>query len=326
MRPLRLSWLLTGVAMVATALVIALALFGVPDSVRTQLAQFTGIAGLLPRTLSGSVRVQSSRWPQPVSVLPQDAQTPLPDISGVARLRSLRERPSLLIETATLVATPGAAIRIVTPALTLRDATIITNGASLEIETETLDVANSAIRSSAAEGGAGNAGGDVRLTVRGAMLGVLTVDLSGSPGAAGSAGVPGQAGTPGVPGDRARSGPTTCLAPAGRGGDGMAGGAGGAGRPGAAGKPGGTLTVIAADPIGITGQMQFTATGGAGGTGGFGGAGGVGGPAGPGGAPAGVCFGSGAPGLQGPRGPTGPMGASGPPGPDGDMKVKALDG
>ena len=215
-KTLRLSWLLTGLAMIATALAIALALFGIPDVVRTQLAQTTGVAGLLPRTLSGSVRVQSSRWPQAMSVLPEEALTPLPDVSGVARLRALRERPSLLIETATLLATPGDAIRIVTPALTLRDATIITNGASLEIETETLDVANSTIRSSPVEGGASTAGGDVRLTVRGAMLGVLTVDLSGSPAAAGVAGTQGQPGKPGAPGDRARSGPTTCLAPAGK--------------------------------------------------------------------------------------------------------------
>lgn len=321
----RLPWLTAAVGVVATAAVIAVIAFGVPDFIMARVAQLTGLNGLLPVAATVPVRVHASRWPQAFDVLPAEVREPLPPSRGVGRLRALRERPALLIETATLVMPPGSqTLRIVTPALTLRDATLVTNGGSLEIETETLDITNSAIRASATDVGAGQGGGKVAIIVHESVRGVLVVDLSGRAGAPGAAGSAGAAGTPGRTGERARSGPTQCQTPAERGGNGTAGAAGAAGGPGAKGSNGGTLEIAAADPLGIAGQVQFSAAGGVGGPGGPGGAGGSGGAAGFGGAPAGVCFGNAPAGQAGAPGPQGPAGKAGEAGAEGAMTIVDL--
>lgn len=322
-----IPWLATGLAIAATVALIALVAFGVPDSLMTGLARMTGMTSLLPRTAVQVVRMQSSRWPQGPEALPEAVREPLAG-SGVGRVQTLRERPPLLIETATIVVPPGGAgLRIVTPSLSMRDVTIITNGAPVEIETEALDVTNATIRAFATDSpdADGRDGGTVRILVHRAMRGLLTVDLSGQAGAPGKAGAPGQAGAPGAQGPAARSGPTECLAPAGRGGDGKAGGAGGAGDDGKAGGKGGTLDVAGRNPLGIASQVQFAASGGKGGAGGPGGSGGRGGPGGRGGLPAGVCFGDGPPGGDGPDGPRGAAGAAGRNGADGVLHIHDLD-
>lgn len=323
----RIPWLATGFAIAATVMLIAVVAFGVPDSVMTSLARLTGMSSLLPRTAVQIVRMQSSRWPQGPDALPDAVREPLAG-SGVSRMQTLRERPPLLMETATIVIPPGSAgLRIVTPSLSMRDVTIVTNGAPVEIETETLDVTNATIRAFAADSADadGRDGGTVRILVHRSMRGLLTVDLSGQAGAPGKAGTPGPAGDSGRQGPAARSAPTECLAPAGRGGDGQAGSAGGAGGDGKAGGTGGTLDIAGRNPLDIASQVQFAAAGGKGGAPGPGGPGGKGGPGGRGGLPAGVCFGDGPPGGDGPDGPRGATGAAGRSGEDGVLHIHDLD-
>lgn len=321
------SWFATALAIAATVGLFALFAFGVPDSVMVGIARVTGVMSLMPQSSVPIVRVQASRWPQGPEALPKDVRRPLPDGTAMDRLRMLRERPPLLIETATITIPAGSdGLRIVTPSLSLRDMTIITNGAPLDIETETLDVANSTIRAFA-EGEkdvAGRDAGQVRIVVHGVMRGLLTVDLTGEAGAAGTPGIQGQRGTPGELGQPARSGATECLVPAGRGTDGKAGGPGSPGGDAHNGGRGGTLDLTGQNPLDLAAQVQFIASGGKGGAPGPGGAGGKGGPGGRGGSPAGVCFGNGAAGQDGPVGTPGPSGAAGQDGEPGVLRVHDL--
>lgn len=329
--PLR-RWIAGAFAIALTAAAIAFIAYGAPDPLWRALAGLTGATNLLPPSESGTVRVHSSRWPQDFGVLPAEVRKPLSATDPVGRVRELRERPGVLVETATLVAPAGSErLTLVTPALTLRDATLVTNGADLEIETEKLDALNSTIRAfpaDAAGGGPERArnGGTVRITVRGTMNGILRVDLSGQAGAAGQAGGPVSPGTRGAPGDKARSGATECAAPAGRGRNGGPGGRGEPGGTGRDGGDGGSLDVFAADPAAASRTVLFSAPAGRGGPGGAGGAGGPGGAGGAGGDPAGVCFGSGPTGFDGPRGPAGPAGEPGRAGANGEMRVRPLGG
>ena len=307
--------------------VLALVAFGVPEGVMTGIARMTGITSLLPPSSVSIVRVQASRWPQGPDALPNDVRQPLPAGTVMDRLRRLRERPPLLIETAT-IAIPAASegLRIVTPSLSLRDMTIITNGAPLDIETETLNVTNATIRAFPAgeTDVTGRDGGQVRILVHGTVRGLLTVDLGGQAGAPGTPGVQGQRGAAGGSGRPARSGASECIAPAGPGSDGRAGGAGGPGGDAGDGGRGGTLDLTGGNPLELAAQVQFVASGGKGGVPGAGGAGGKGGPGGRGGSPAGVCFGNGAAGQDGPVGTPGSAGAAGRDGVPGALHIHEI--
>ena len=307
------------------AAVLAVAAFGLPDVFWSTLAQVTGVERLLPTGSAGTVRIHSSRWPQDTTVLPAAVRQPLEGTSRVARLRELRAHPAIQIETATLVIPPGSeTVHIVTPSLTLRDATLVTNGATLDIETEHLDATNSIVRAFSDDDGVGGRdGGTVRIVVRGTADGVLRIDLSGQAGVPGAAGPAGAPGRDGAGGAKARSGPIECLAASGRGDSGRQGGPGGIGSNGSNGGNGGTLELYAGPKI--ADHIQFSAPGGQGGAGGPGGGGGSGGAGGRGGEPAGVCFGNGTAGTDGTQGLPGPRGAGGTGGNEGAMHINPVE-
>ncbi len=300
-----------------------------PPFLARDLAWLTGKARFLPDANPLETRVERSNWPQSASVLPKEAQAPLTETNRIMRIDELRRRPSLLIEGATLVFGPDTPARIAVSKLTLRSATLVTNGADFEIEVETLVSDNSEIRAFTLSGaapakGAGHDAGHVRLVVHGQFGGVLRVDLNGQAGGAGAAGRAGQPGAKGAKGENARAEGAACLSPAGAGGQGGPGGPGGAGDNGASGGAGGQLTLIARDPAKVGPHIDFRAEGGSGGAAGAAGPGGEGGPGGPGGEPAGTCIGQG---PTGPRGADGLPGAAGQPGaagPAGAMRTLTL--
>ena len=310
----------TALAVVAAASCVAGIAFGLPDPVMGLLAQATGRSDLLPAAHLPTVQIGPSRWTQDAGVLPEATRDPLPQSGRIGRLRAIRARPPLTLDTTTLAVPPGARVlRIIAPRLTLRDTTLVANGVDVEIETERLDIANATILAyppeTATAPGAGGGGGRVRITMHGPLHGILRVDLSGQ---AGAPGTPGAAGLPGLAGDtgsKARSALTTCLVRAGRGGRGTSGAAGAHGGDGAAGGDGGRLEIVGLDEATARDAIRFTAMGGAGGAIGAGGAGGAGGPGGLGGDPTGICFGN------GPAGPEGPPGAAGLPGQAGQSGV-----
>jgi hypothetical protein len=315
----------SAVVLVVVAATIA---YGLPEPVLVALAESTGLRVLLPQATLDTVHVPSSKWTQSAEAIPTAAREALPDdVTGLRRLRALRLRPPLAVESTALSATAGGRPgSIVTPSLTLRDATIFTNGAPLTIEVETLDSRNGVLRAfppeAAAERGPGRGGGTIRLVIHGAITGTLAVDLTGEAGAAGLAGATGAVGPAGDRGATARPTADGCAAPAGRGADGARGAAGGAGQDGAAGGNGGMLEILADDPAAVATHVTFVSAGGPGGTAGMGGKGGPGGPGGIGGGPAGLCFGDGAGGRAGPAGPAGLPGLPGRAGTGGSLQLR----
>lgn len=311
----------------ALGLVGSAVIFGTPEFLAAAIAQATGSVGLLPEPNLEPERVQSSQWPQDWSALPPSVRAAISETGKVARLRALRQRPPVIIESATLAArNPGAPLVLATPRLVLRDATIVTDGADLTLEVEELEVRNSVVRSfpngAKAAGGPGRGAGTLRLVVHDGVRGVLRVDLSGEAGLPGNPGALGAAGAAGEKGPRARSERNECQTPAGPGVRGGPGGRGGKGGDGTKGGDGGALEIIAADPAAVAAHIDFEAHGGAGGPAGPGGAGGPGGPGGLGGDPAGVCFGDGPAGAPGAPGPTGETGKAGQDGREGAMRLE----
>jgi hypothetical protein len=314
---------------VLIALLASAAWYRYPAFLARELARVTGKPGLLPPPSTAEARVDRSNWPQSAVVLPKTVQTPLSKTNEILRIDELRQRPALMIEGATLVFDSATPSRVATSKLTLRSATLVTNGADLEIEAETLVSDNSEIRAflltdTAPAKGPGKDAGRVRLIVHGRETGVLRIDLSGQAGSAGAPGKPGQAGTAGGRGADARSVNGVCQAPAGAGGQGGPGNAGGAGENGEPGGAGGQFTLITKDAAEAARHIEFSAEGGRGGAAGPGGPGGEGGAGGPGGAPAGVCLGDGAAGPRGVNGQPGTAGQPGAMGPAGSMRMLTL--
>ncbi|MFO1115856.1 MAG: hypothetical protein U1E28_09250 [Beijerinckiaceae bacterium] len=313
----------------ALAALASAAWYRYPAFLARELARVTGKGVFLPPVSAPEARVERSSWPQNAAVLPKSVAPPLVQTNEMMRIDELRQRPPLLIEGATVVFDGTAAARIATSTLTLRNATIVTGGADLEIEVETLVADNSEIRAflltdTSPPKGAGRDGGRVRLVVHGRIGGVLRVDLSGQAGARGATGKPGQPGQPGGPGADARAAGGLCQNPAAAGGAGTPGGAGGNGENGAPGGAGGQFTFITRDPAEAGRHVEFTAEGGRGGAGGAGGPGGEGGAGGIGGEPAGACIGQGAPGPRGANGQAGLAGQNGAMGPAGSMRTLTL--
>lgn len=293
------------------------------------LARMTGKPGFLPAPTSAVERVDRSNWAQNASRIPASLQAPLTERGEIMRIDELRQRPELVVDGAMLVFDADKPARIAASKLTLRDSAMLTHGADLDIEVETLVVENGQIRSFAPDEkppaqGAGRDAGKVRLRVHGRMSGVLRVDLGGQPGAPGVAGRPGAAGQAGAKGADAVSAPERCVTPAAAGAAGGAGGKGGDGGDGASGGAGGQLTFLAKDPSEARAHLEFAAEGGKGGAAGPGGPGGEGGPGGPGGAPAGLCMGDGQPGPRGPSGPAGLPGKAGADGAAGALRTLGL--
>lgn len=322
---------LAAVFLVALALAAlgSAAWYRYPAFLARELARVTGKPGFLPLPSAPETRVGRSNWPQAASVLPKSVQAPLTQMNEMMRIDELRDRPPLMIEGATIVFDGKAPARIATSRLTLRSASLVTNGAELEIEVETLVSDNSEIRSFLLTGaapakGAGADGGKVRLIVHGRQSGVLRVDLEGQAGAAGAPGRAGQNGAAGAKGADARSTGGQCQAPAGAGAQGGAGTAGGAGDNGAPGGGGGQFTFVARNMAEASRHIEFTAEGGRGGAAGAAGPGGEGGPGGLGGDPAGVCIGAGPAGPRGPNGQPGVAGQPGASGPAGSMRTMTL--
>ncbi len=294
------------------------------------LAQITGKPGFLPAPTTAVERVDRSNWPQSASKIPAALQQPLTARSEMMRIDELRQRPALVLDGATLVFDSEKPARIATSKLTLRDSALLTRGADLDIEVETLVIENGEIRAfppseKPPAQGAGRDAGKLRLRVHGKITGVLRVDLGGQPGAPGTAGKPGAMGQPGAKGENAVSAPERCVKPAASGAPGGAGAKGGDGGDGASGGAGGQFTLFAKDASEAAGHVEFAANGGRGGAAGPAGPGGEGGPGGPGGAPAGLCIGDGQPGPRGPTGPAGQPGKAGADGAAGAMRTLGLD-
>lgn len=313
----------------ALAALASAAWYRYPAFLARELARATGKGVFLPPVSAPQARVERSSWPQSASVLPKAVMPPLSQTNEMMRIDELRQRPPLLIEGATVVFDGSAAARIATPTLTLRNATIVTGGADLEIEVETLIADNSELRAflltdTSPPKGAGRDGGRLRLIVHGRIGGVLRVDLSGQAGARGAAGKAGQPGQPGGPGADAHSANGLCQSQAAPGGAGTPGGPGGAGENGAPGGAGGQFTFISRDPGEAGRHVEFTAEGGRGGAGGAAGPGGEGGAGGQGGQPAGACIGQGAPGQRGANGQSGAAGQNGAAGQAGSMRMLTL--
>lgn len=293
------------------------------------LARMTDKPGFLPPPTSAIERVDRSNWPQSATKIPAALQAPLTAGSEMMRIDELRQRPALLVDGATLLFDPEKPARIATSKLTLRDSSLITRGADLEIEVETLVIANGEIRAFQRDErpptkDAGRDAGKLRLRVHGKISGVLRVDLGGQPGAAGSPGRQGAAGAPGAKGADAVSAADHCVKPAAVGATGGPGGKGGDGGDGASGGTGGQFTIFAKNPSEAAGNIEFAAEGGRGGAAGPGGPGGEGGPGGTGGAPAGLCMGDGPTGQHGPTGATGQPGKPGANGAAGALRTLGL--
>ncbi len=323
----------------ATALVAALAAaalllgsaayYRYPPFAARFLARATGKPGFLPAPTAAVERVDRSNWPQPPSKIPASLQAPLVENGAIMRIDELRQRPALMLDGATIVFDPDKPARIAASRLTLRDSTLVTRGADVDIEVETLVIENGEIRAFASDDkplqGAGRDAGKVRLRVHGKISGVLRVDLGGQNGASGAPGRAGATGQQGGKGADAVSAPERCVAPAASGGAGSPGGKGGDGGDGASGGAGGQFTLLAKDPSEAAGHIDFTAEGGRGGAPGQPGPGGEGGAGGPGGAPAGLCMGDGQPGPRGPSGPNGQPGKAGANGAGGALRTLGLD-
>ena len=313
----------------ALAALASAAWYRYPPFLARELARVTGKPGFLPLPSAPEARVDRSNWPQAASVVPKSVQAPLTQTRAMMRIDEMRQRPPLMIEGATIVFDGKTPARIATSRLTLRSASLITNGADLEIEVETLVADNSEIRSflltdSAPAKGAGRDGGKVRLIVHGLQRGVLRVDLEGQAGAAGAPGRAGQNGGGGAKGADARSAGGQCQAQAGAGAQGAPGGAGGNGENGGPGGGGGKCTFVARDMAVASRHVEFTAEGGRGGAAGPAGPGGEGGGGGLGGEPAGVCIGAGPAGARGANGQAGAAGQPGAAGPAGAMRTMTL--
>lgn len=323
-----------------TALVVILAgaalLFGsaayyrYPPFAARFLARATGKAGFLPPPSTAIERVDRSNWPQNASKIPESLQAPLTETGEIMRIDELRQRPALMIDGATIVFDPDKPVRIAASKLTLRDSTLVTHGADLDIEVETLVIENGEVRAFRTSDkppaqGAGRDAGKLRLRVHGRISGVLRVDLGGQGGAPGAPGRPGAVGAPGAKGADAVSAPERCVTPAAPGAAGGPGGKGGDGGDGASGGAGGEFTLFAKDGGEARAHVEFTAEGGKGGAAGAAGPGGEGGPGGPGGAPAGLCIGDGQPGPRGPAGLAGQPGKPGANGAAGALRTLGLD-
>lgn len=320
------------VAIVAAAALLfgSAAYYRYPPFAARLLARMTDKPGFLPPPTAAIERVDRSNWPQSASKIPAALQAPLTEKTEMMRIDELRQRPALIVDGATLVFDPDKPARIATSKLTLRDSTLLTRGADLDIEVETLVIENGEIRSlrpneKPPAQGAGRDAGKVRLRVHGKITGVLRIDLGGQPGAPGAPGRPGAVGAPGAKGADAVSAADHCVKPAAAGAPGGPGGKGGDGGDGASGGAGGEFTIFAKTPSEAASHIEFAAEGGRGGAAGPGGPGGEGGPGGQGGAPAGLCMGDG---QSGPRGPAGAAGQAGKPGgngPAGAMRTLGLD-
>jgi len=325
----------TATALVVIVAAVALlagsaAYYRYPPFAARLLARLTDKPGFLPSPTTALERVDRSNWPQSASKISDSLQTPLSATTEMMRIDELRQRPALLVDGATLVFDPDKPARIATSKLTLRDSTLLTHGADLDIEVETLVIENGEIRAFRSTEkpptqGAGRDAGKVRLRVHGVITGVLRIDLGGQPGAAGASGGPGAVGAPGAKGADASSAADHCVKPAAPGAPGGPGGKGGDGGDGASGGAGGQFTIFAKTPSEAASHIEFAAEGGRGGAAGPGGPAGEGGPGGPGGAPAGLCMGDG---QAGPRGPAGAAGQAGKPGANGAagaMRTLGLD-
>ncbi len=294
------------------------------------LARMTGKPGFLPAGSTAIERIDRSNWPQSAAKVPAALQAPTVERSEMMRIDELRQRPALVVDGATLVFDADKPARIATSRLTLRDSALLTSGADLDIEVETLVIENGEIRAfqpneKPPAQGAGREAGKVRLRVHGKISGVLRVDLGGQAGAAGRPGRPGAPGAAGAKGADAVSAAERCVKPAAAGAAGGQGAKGSDGGDGASGGAGGQFTVFAKDPTEAASHVEFAAEGGRGGAAGAGGPGGEGGPGGAGGAPAGLCIGDGAAGPRGPAGPPGQPGKSGANGAGGAMRTLGLD-
>ena len=323
-----------------TALVVIVAgvalLFGsaayyrYPAFAARYLARMTGKPGFLPPPTNAVERVDRSNWAQSASRMPVALQAPLTTRGEIMRIDELRQRPELVVDGAMLVFDADKPARIATSKLTLRDSALLTHGADLDIEVETLVVENGQIRAFAPDEkapaqGAGRDAGKVRLRVHGKISGVLRVDLGGQPGASGAPGRAGAAGQTGAKGADAVSTPERCATPAAAGAPGGPGGKGGDGGDGASGGAGGEFTLFAKDASEARAHVEFAAEGGKGGAAGPGGPGGEGGPGGPRRAPAGLCMGDGQTGARGPAGPAGQAGKAGANGAAGALRTLGLD-
>ncbi|MFV0279679.1 MAG: hypothetical protein ACK5JM_02820, partial [Rhodoblastus sp.] len=246
------------------------AYYAYPPFAARFLARTTGKPGFLPAPTSLVERVDRSNWPQSATKIPESLRAPPSETSEIMRIDELRRRPALVIDGATLVFDADKPARIATSKLTLRDSVLMTRGADLDIEVETLVVGNGEIRAFAANEkppaqGAGRDAGKLRLRVHGKMTGVLRVDLGGQAGAPGLPGRPGAAGAPGAKGENAVSGAERCEKPASAGGPGAPGARGGDGEDGASGGAGGQFTLFAKDPADSAAHIEFAAEGGRGG-------------------------------------------------------------
>lgn len=324
----------------ATALIVIAAgaalLFGsaayyrYPPFAARFLARMTGKPGFLPAASTAVERVDRSNWAQSAAKIPAALQEPATERAEMMRIDELRQRPALMVDGATLVFDADKPARIATSRLTLRDSTLVTHGADLDIEVETLVIENGEIRAflpgeKPPAQGAGREAGKVRLRVHGKISGVLRVDLGGQPGAAGQPGRPGGPGAAGAKGADAVSAAERCVKSASTGAAGGQGAKGGDGGDGASGGAGGQFTIFAKDPSEAASHIEFAAEGGRSGAAGPGGPGGEGGPGGAGGAPAGLCMGDGQAGARGPSGPPGQPGKAGANGAAGAMRTLGLD-
>ncbi|MCB1545237.1 MAG: hypothetical protein KDJ30_13455, partial [Rhodoblastus sp.] len=255
------------VVIMATALLFgSAAYYRYPPFAARFLARMTDKPGFLPPPTSAIERVDRSNWPQSATKIPTTLQAPLTAGSEMMRIDELRQRPALLIDGATLLFDPEKPARIAASKLTLRDSALITRGADLDIEVETLVIENGEIRAFRPSDkppakDAGRDAGKLRLRVHGRISGVLRVDLGGQPGAAGAAGRPGAVGAPGAKGADAVSASDHCVKPATAGATGGPGGKGGDGGDGASGGTGGQFTVFAKNPSEAAGNIEFAAEG-----------------------------------------------------------------
>jgi hypothetical protein len=323
------AWGIVLVFVAVLVLFVSAAFFGWPAKGALFVARVFSDASLVPRDDLTPVTIGPSSSQQTFDVLPATMLGPLVPSDPIDRVEALGHRPPLVIDGAVVSAGgPGQSRTIAVPSLTLRNGSIVTNGADIVIEVIDLIVENGSIQSfetpaSPRPGKAGRSGGTVRIRVHGSIVGTLRTDLSGEAGTPGKNGTQGSPGPAGAKGDNAASGLVDCSRGAGRGRAGGPGGPGGDGEPGLPGGAGGTLIVVAEDVDLFRPRITFDAPGGSGGSGGEAGQGGPGGPGGPGGSPVGLCSGGGPTGDSGPQGPPGQHGSTGPDGADGVVRFIA---
>jgi hypothetical protein len=274
--------------------------------------------------------VPSAAVNAPVSVadLPKGVdKVPSPGMSNEQRVEFLNQQPDLILDHQTLRLTDAShfpnIFLTVNHLKLLHGATIVTNGASLQITAATVESDGGvivsfeeAVRPFAAVGLDGETGHDGGTVVIDSALQanqVLHVNLRGQDGQNGG---PGLSGPSGVMGPRGESGADhilDCAHGAGNGGPGSKGGPGGNGGAGGRGGSGGKL-ILRGSIVAQRFQLDFLAPPGKGGSGGAGGLGGPGGAGGPGGSGTTYCRSA----SQGPSGLPGDSGAPGMRGQDGE--------